>query len=230
MPYNSSYTGAQIDAVISLLTDTLTNGQLAIGSTGTTPVAATVTGTANEITVTNGAGSITLSLPGSVTIDDITLNNGQVAFPASQNASADANTLDDYEEGTYTVTITPLTSGTITLTAANNTGSYVKVGEIIHVQGLVNVDSVSSPVGNAKVSLPVSSATLSENSDNASGSIALSDVDFDAATASLSIDVGAGVDYFTIRETKDDATWTSCDGADFGAGSDILFQITYRTA
>lgn len=40
-----------------------TNGQLLIGSTGAAPVAASLTGTANEITVTSGAGSLTVSLP-----------------------------------------------------------------------------------------------------------------------------------------------------------------------
>ncbi len=39
------------------------NGQLLIGSTGTTPALATLTGTVNRITVTNGPGSITLSAP-----------------------------------------------------------------------------------------------------------------------------------------------------------------------
>jgi hypothetical protein len=40
-----------------------TNGQLLIGSTGAAPVLASLTGTANQITVTAGAGSITLSTP-----------------------------------------------------------------------------------------------------------------------------------------------------------------------
>jgi len=39
------------------------NGQLPIGSVGADPTLATLTGTANQITVTNGAGSITLALP-----------------------------------------------------------------------------------------------------------------------------------------------------------------------
>ncbi len=43
-----------------------TNGQIPIGDGTTDPVLATITGTANEITVTNGAGSITLSLPASI--------------------------------------------------------------------------------------------------------------------------------------------------------------------
>ncbi len=41
----------------------LTNGQLLIGSTGNDPVPASLTGTANQIVVTQGNGSITLSLP-----------------------------------------------------------------------------------------------------------------------------------------------------------------------
>ena len=40
-----------------------TNGQLPIGSAGADPVLATLTGTANQITVTNAAGSITFSIP-----------------------------------------------------------------------------------------------------------------------------------------------------------------------
>lgn len=40
-----------------------TNGQFLIGSTGSAPVLGTLTGTANQVTVTNGAGSITLSTP-----------------------------------------------------------------------------------------------------------------------------------------------------------------------
>ena len=41
----------------------LTDGQLLIGSTGVAPVSASLTGTASQITVTSGAGAITLSLP-----------------------------------------------------------------------------------------------------------------------------------------------------------------------
>lgn len=52
----------------SLITSTLapTNGQLLVGSTGSDPVAASMTGTANQVVVTNGPGSITFSLPQSI--------------------------------------------------------------------------------------------------------------------------------------------------------------------
>jgi len=78
---------------------------------------------------------------------DATLNvsGGKVAFPATQSASADANTLDDYEEGDWTVTFTPSTSGSITLSWA--TGAYTKIGRQVTVTSTILVDSVSSPVG-----------------------------------------------------------------------------------
>lgn len=44
-------------------TSVLTNGQLLIGDGTTDPTLATLTGTADEITITNGAGTITIDIP-----------------------------------------------------------------------------------------------------------------------------------------------------------------------
>ena len=50
--------------------------------------------------------------------------SGQIQFPATQNASANANTLDDYEEGTYTPTV-----GSMTTTGTPvYVGAYTKIG------------------------------------------------------------------------------------------------------
>jgi len=54
-----------------------------------------------------------------------------ITFPATQSASTDANTLDDYEEGTWTPT---LTSQSGSLTAVNvGTGYYTKVGRVVTI-------------------------------------------------------------------------------------------------
>ena len=56
--------------------------------------------------------------------------------------------LDDYEEGYVTgVTMTPSTSGTITMLAAYTTLSYTKVGRIVTITGNLVTSSSSSPVG-----------------------------------------------------------------------------------
>jgi hypothetical protein len=54
-----------------------------------------------------------------------------ITFPATQVASSDANTLDDYEEGTWTGTLTGgTTNPTIPVTA---TGLYTKIGRQVTV-------------------------------------------------------------------------------------------------
>lgn len=65
----------------------------------------------------------------------VNLSSGQIAFPATQNPSSNANTLDDYEEGTFTAYFsnnagTPLYTGSNLYanytTGAN--GKYTKIG------------------------------------------------------------------------------------------------------
>lgn len=65
-------------------------------------------------------------------------------FPAVQVASADANTFDDYEEGTFDVSLT-CGSGSVTLDFARL--GYVKIGKQVTVTGQIRVLSVSSPSG-----------------------------------------------------------------------------------
>jgi len=55
------------------------------------------------------------------------LQGGQIKFPVAQVASADGNTLDDYEEGTWTPT-----SGTSGLTVASfEYAAYTKIGRLV---------------------------------------------------------------------------------------------------
>jgi hypothetical protein len=86
-----------------------------------------------------------------LTTAPITFSGGQIKFPATQNSSADANTLDDYEEGTFTVTLLS-TSGTITVNSGNNTGLYTKIGRIVNLSGFIDVSSVGSPSGRLRIS------------------------------------------------------------------------------
>jgi hypothetical protein len=96
-----------------------------------------------SFTTTIGVGAATASASGA-----------GITFPATQSASSDANTLDDYEEGTWTATVTPQTSGTISLSAP--TGSYTKIGRQVFCSAKLTVGSVSSPTGYYKISLPFS--------------------------------------------------------------------------
>jgi hypothetical protein len=91
-----------------------------------------------------------ISKIGTNSIDSLT----SISFAASQTASSDANTLDDYEEGTYTVALTASTSGTITLKDDKKTGVYTKIGRVVTVSCDARISSTSSPNGNVRISLP----------------------------------------------------------------------------
>jgi len=53
-----------------------------------------------------------------------------ISFPATQSASSDANTLDDYEEGTFTPTAT-FGSVNTGVTFTNRSAVYTKVGNLV---------------------------------------------------------------------------------------------------
>lgn len=77
-----------------------TDGQLLIGDTGGDPVLGNITGTANRVTVTNGAGTITLSgpqdlaassTPSFATVQFTNLSSGSVPFIGSSSALVQDN-------------------------------------------------------------------------------------------------------------------------------------------
>lgn len=86
-------------------------------------------------------------------VDGTTYTN-KIKFPATQVASTDANTLDDYEEGSYTATIVGSTSGNYVVSSSWSTLRYIKIGSHVHVQGLLSIESANSPVGSLRMSLP----------------------------------------------------------------------------
>ena len=70
-----------------------------------------------------------------------------ITFPATQSASTDANTLDDYEEGTFTPTYSSGSGSFTTLTYFAQTGKYTKIGNIVFFS--INVFTNNVVVGTA---------------------------------------------------------------------------------
>jgi hypothetical protein len=68
-----------------------------------------------------------------------------ITFPASQSASSDANTLDDYEEGTWTPN---QGSGLTVVGAFSSSGRYTKIGRLVYISGrLSGATSIASTSG-----------------------------------------------------------------------------------
>lgn len=105
------------------------------GTTGITTPGLDASGT-NKFATTIGVGNATPSASGA-----------GITFPATQSASSDANTLDDYEEGTFTPT---WNGGSLTV----NSCLYRKIGSLVHAMYDVQLGSSASGTS-ATITLPI---------------------------------------------------------------------------
>ena len=206
------------------------NGGGSAGSTITTGSANTIIGaytgngggldirtSSNYIVLSDGDGNPLISTANSQTValKGAVPNSGTgITFPATQSASSNANTLDDYEEGTWTPTLTPATSGTITV-GSPNLCAYTKVGRVVTVNGLIDTASVSTPVG---ASVTVNNLPFTSNATGTQRS---------AGTA-----VGFALSSGTVTSTCVIVSSTTSFVAQINAslfqlGSQVYFQLSY---
>jgi hypothetical protein len=118
---------ATYNSKIELVSPVLVSNTFAVKSTGGTGVFNIVganTNTDRTFTLPDNTGTIVAS-------GTTPALNG-IAFPATQAASSNANTLDDYEEGTFNPTISGWT-GTYT----TQFGHYTKIGNLVYCFGCI---------------------------------------------------------------------------------------------
>lgn len=84
---------------------------------------------------------------------------GQIVFPATQNPSSNANTLDDYEEGSWTPTV--VSTGGGSMTYSFQSGSFTKIGRLCFCMFTLTTASDSLNAGSIGIAgLPFTSAAL----------------------------------------------------------------------
>ena len=104
--------------------------------TGILTVTAPNTSTDRTITLPDATGTLATTDINSFT-NDTTITNGDIVFATADKGivlgattNVDANTLDDYEEGTFTMTASGSTGSAGTY-AGSTTGRYVKIGSFV---------------------------------------------------------------------------------------------------
>ena len=124
-----------------------TSGQIELQTNGTT--VATVN-TSNNV-----------QFRGSISVGNVTptTSGAGITFPATQSASSDANTLDDYEEGTWTPAFSA--SGA-TFTYGGETGGwYTKIGRVVTVGFTLSTAARSGGSGQLTITgLPFTSGNV----------------------------------------------------------------------
>lgn len=99
---------------------------------------------------------------------NVSANGVGITFPSAQSASTDANTLDDYEEGTFTPTVRGGgTPGTGTYTT--QIGRYTKVGRLVTVSVSLAWTNITGATGGLQFGgLPFTSANTTGSYDGIS--------------------------------------------------------------
>ena len=139
-------------------------------------------------------------------------STGQIVFPATQSASANANTLDDYEEGTWT----PSFTCTGTITTQSGSGRYTKVGDTVILTGTVTVAVWGSVSGSVTVNgMPFTTA------DKFTASGVETAVN---GKACVGREVSTGATSFTFMYYDNSALANTQ-----GNGTNFIFSATYRT-
>lgn len=120
------------------ITGVTTLGTALTSPTLTTPIVTTTMGVGNATPSASGAG---------------------ITFPAALNASTDANTLDDYEEGLWTPELSS-TGATFTY-PRGQFGSYCKVGGLVFAQFYIGATASGTTSNSCSIiNLPFATANI----------------------------------------------------------------------
>jgi hypothetical protein len=194
-----------------------TSGEIELQSNGTT---ALKVNTNEGIQILNclGVGNATPSTSGA-----------GITFPATQSASADANTLDDYEEGTFTPTLIDNSSNQPTSYGAR-LGTYTKIGNQVTIQVYLAITTMGGTISGAVSigNMPFTSSSTTNNYQSAW-------CGYWATMNSSFVWVGGFLSPNTTRialhrATSATATLVAMQASDWTSSSDIMISCTYRTS
>jgi hypothetical protein len=111
----------------------------AVSGTATFTLESPATSTNRTLTLPDNTGTIitqnsTPAFASTIGVGGATAaaSGAGITFPAAVSASSDANTLDDYEEGTWTPGFKFSTPGTSSISFGAQTGRYTKIGSMVY--------------------------------------------------------------------------------------------------
>ena len=220
------YTNAEEDVMVAFTLSTSTDNLILIGGGSGAQNAATQISfyTAANNTVTTGTERMRIPAAGGVQcVTTLSVGNATpaatgagITFPAAQSASSDANTLDDYEEGTWTATLKGSTTDPTTPVTA--TGSYTKIGRQVTVRCQFTGITTTGAAGAVTVTgLPFSVGATGI------GAVMLSDFNLGGGNGPVCYGAGTTVEFYTARDLN---SWNLVTHS-AGAGRYLWFSLTY---
>ena len=147
-----------------------------------------------------------------------------ITFPATQSASSDANTLDDYEEGTWTPTVTfGGASVGITYNTTFTGATYTKIGNRVCISGFLLLTNKGSSTGSARIAnLPFTSE--SGNTKYLGATVGGSAFTFANQFWAF---IDPNTNLINIHESTEAGASSSLTNSDLTNGTEFYFSATY---
>ena len=202
---NTAITGLVTASQIATVANTQITGNITSSQITSNP---TLYGNVS-VTGVIGVGGATTSTSGS-----------GISFPATQSASSDANTLDDYEEGSWTPTLGGNT------TYSSQEGKYTRIGNFVYVTGIIVVTTLGTGSTTTISGLPFTSFT---QANRHAGSIAYYS---DIAANTITLYIFNNNNSTTLQFSTVAVSTTGVDDtkAIFGNSTHVQFSLSYRAA
>jgi hypothetical protein len=102
------------------------------------------------------------------------VQGGGINFPTTQIPSANPNTLDDYEEGTWTPTLTFATPGNLNVVYSVRLGHHIKIGKMVTAWCIIGTSTFTHTTASGEMritGLPFTSATAADRQFSGSAEI-----------------------------------------------------------
>ena len=132
----------------------------------------------------------------------------------------------DYEEGEFTFAVTA--SGcTFNINGSYTTGKYCKIGNLVHIQGLLGTTTGTTGSGTAHLTLPFANGDFVQEGEACGGGMAGYGVDVGGTNSVLTWEMPAGPStYVKFAATVDGGAWGTIA---FSTPTYYMFSIHYMT-
>ena len=144
-------------------------------------------------------------------------NGTGITFPATQDPSSNANTLDDYEEGTWT----PSIGGNATY--SGQTGAYTKIGRVVTLDAYLAIASSTTGSGTTITGIPFTSQSTGGSIPGTMGYFS----GLQTSIVFLNV-VADGASLILVSLTAAGVTTSVSNNILNGSGTRVDFCITYR--
>jgi len=179
-------------------------------------------------TLTASSGNVTISDGNLVVASGHGIDFGATGGPTSGSGSSEL--LDDYEEGTWTPSLSGATSGTRPADSGHKS-TYTKVGNIVHVTTSFGVGGLS---GTASGKCRIEGLPFNYNGSNSAAVSSFFCSEVNLSSSFLSVHIGnasSGTsNQFFPFAMRDDTSSSEIDFSSFDGDSAISFSISYQVA